>query len=107
MASAFGQWEVYRGRTPARAPLRRIDDVDAKLRYRRTARYQTITLLRRGITLKGDAAACDIRRGSTRFPDRRVGEQTALGKSDAVDQDGSEGEADQARRHTKPPIEFG
>ena len=41
------------------------------------------------------------------FPDRRVGEQTALGKSDAVDQDGSEGEADQARRHTEPPIEFG
>ena len=41
-----------------------------------------------------------------RFPDRRVGEQAALGKSDAVDQDGSEGEADQARRHAEPPIEF-
>ena len=42
-----------------------------------------------------------------RFPDRRVGEQAALGKTDAVDQDGSEGEADQARRHAEPPIEFG
>ena len=35
-----------------------------------------------------------------------IGEQAALGKADAVDQDRPEGEADQARCHAEPPIEF-
>ena len=37
---------------------------------------------------------------------RRVGEQAALSKVDAVDQDHPEDEADEARRHAEPPIEF-
>src|SRR5947209_1084170 len=45
-------------------------------------------------------------RRSTRRPGGRIGEQAALGKADAVDQDHPEDEADQARRHTEPPIEF-
>jgi len=34
----------------------------------------------------------------------RIGEQAALGKADAVDQDHPEDEADQARCHAEPPI---
>src|SRR5437016_7974591 len=43
---------------------------------------------------------------STGRPGRRAREQAALGKADAVDQDHPEDEADQARRHAEPPIEF-
>jgi hypothetical protein len=38
--------------------------------------------------------AAAMRTESMGLPGRRVGEQAALGKADAVDQDGPEGEAD-------------
>src|SRR6266853_5906222 len=43
---------------------------------------------------------------STGVPGRRAGKQATVGKADAVDQDHPEDEADQARRHAEPPIEF-
>src|SRR5262249_33508897 len=43
---------------------------------------------------------------STGLPRRRVAEQAAVGKADAVDQDHPEDEADQTRCHAEPPIEF-
>src|SRR6185312_17080561 len=52
---------------------------------------------------RGPRAACWRSMG---FPGRRAGEQAALGKADAVDQDDPEDEADQTRRHAEPPIEF-
>src|SRR3954449_11649095 len=43
---------------------------------------------------------------STGFPGRRLRDQATFGKSDAVDQDHAEDEADEARHDPEPPVEF-
>jgi hypothetical protein len=65
MSPAFLPTEIYRSHRPAHASPRRTDDVSARLRYSRTARYRMITLAANGnYPEKTTAAPFDSRRST-------------------------------------------